>query len=97
MYGLKFRFKPVEHVLRDIEACGDRLITIGDADFFGVKERAIEVMSALKGRGIRWQAGVNTASAHDERLLELAAESGCYQLCIGFESMSRTDRKTFGS
>jgi radical SAM superfamily enzyme YgiQ (UPF0313 family) len=89
MYGLKFRFKPVEHVLRDIEACGDRLITIGDADFFGVKERAIEVMSALKGRGIRWQAGVNTASAHDERLLELAAESGCYQLCIGFESMSR--------
>ena len=37
MYGLKFRFKPIEHVLRDIEACGDRLITIGDADFFGVK------------------------------------------------------------
>lgn len=89
MYGLKFRFKPIDHVLRDIEACGDRLITIGDADFFGVKERAIEVMTALKGRGIRWQAGVNTAAAHDERLLELAAESGCYQLCIGFESISK--------
>lgn len=89
MYGLKFRFKPIDHVLRDIEACGDRLITIGDADFFGVKERAKEVMRALKGRGIRWQAGVNTASAHDEELLELAAESGCYQLCIGFESMSK--------
>ena len=89
MYGLKFRFKPIDHVLRDIDACGDRLITIGDADFFGVKERAIEVMTALKGRGIRWQAGVNTAAAHDEQLLELAAESGCYQLCIGFESISR--------
>jgi Fe-S oxidoreductase len=89
MYGLKFRFKPVDHVVRDIEACGDRLVTIGDADFFGVKERALEVMRALKGRGIRWQAGVNTASAHDEELLEAAAESGCYQLCIGFESMSK--------
>ena len=89
MYGLKFRFKPIDHVLRDIDACGDRLITIGDADFFGVKERAKEVMRALKGRGVRWQAGVNTASAHDESLLELAAESGCYQLCIGFESMSK--------
>jgi radical SAM superfamily enzyme YgiQ (UPF0313 family) len=88
MYGLKFRFKPVDNVLRDMEACGDRLITIGDADFFGVKERAIEVMKALKGRGIRWQAGVNTAAAHDEELLALAAESGCYQLCIGFESVS---------
>jgi radical SAM superfamily enzyme YgiQ (UPF0313 family) len=89
MYGLKFRFKPIDRVLRDIEACGDRLITFGDADFFGVKERAIEVMTALKGRGIRWQAGVNTAAAHDPRLLELAAESGCYQLCVGFESISR--------
>lgn len=88
MYGLRFRFKPIDHVLRDIDACGDRLITIGDADFFGVKERAIEVMTALKGRGIRWQAGVNTAAAHDEELLELAAESGCYQLCLGFESIS---------
>jgi radical SAM superfamily enzyme YgiQ (UPF0313 family) len=89
MYGLKFRFKPVDAVLRDIDACGDRLITFGDADFFGVRERAIEVMTALKGRGIRWQAGVNTAAAHDPQLLELAAESGCYQLCIGFESISR--------
>ncbi len=89
MYGLKFRFKPIDDVLRDIESCGDRLITIGDADFFGVKSRAMEVMRALKGRGIRWQAGVNTAAAHDEELLELAAESGCYQLCIGFESMSK--------
>ncbi len=89
MYGLKFRFKPIDHVLRDIEACGDRLITIGDADFFGVKDRAMQVMRAMKGRGIRWQAGVNTASAHDEELLAMAAESGCYQLCIGFESMSK--------
>jgi radical SAM superfamily enzyme YgiQ (UPF0313 family) len=89
MYGLKFRFKPIDHVVRDIEACGDRLITIGDADFFGVKERAIAVMMALKGRGIRWQAGVNSGAAHDDRLLELAAESGCFQLCIGFESLSK--------
>lgn len=89
MYGLEFRFKPIDRVLRDIEMCGDRLITIGDADFFGVKSRAIEVMQALKGRGIRWQAGVNAAASHDEELLDLAAESGCYQLCIGFESMSR--------
>jgi radical SAM superfamily enzyme YgiQ (UPF0313 family) len=88
MYGLKFRFKPIDHVLRDIESCGDRLITIGDADFFGVKARAIEVMQAFKGRGIRWQAGVNTAGAMDERLLDLAAESGCFQLCIDFESIA---------
>jgi len=90
MNGLRFRFKLIDSILRDIDACGDSLITFGDADFFGVKERAIEVMEALKGRGVRWQAGVNTSASHDARLLELAAESGCFQLCIGFESISKT-------
>jgi radical SAM superfamily enzyme YgiQ (UPF0313 family) len=90
MYGLRFRFKPIDSILRDIDSCGERLITFGDADFFGVKERAIEVMKALKGRGVRWQAGVNAAVSEDDRLLELAAESGCFQLCIGFESVSKT-------
>jgi radical SAM superfamily enzyme YgiQ (UPF0313 family) len=46
-------------------------------------------MRALKGRGIRWQAGVSSRNALNEELLELAAESGCYMLSIGFESISR--------
>jgi radical SAM superfamily enzyme YgiQ (UPF0313 family) len=50
----------------------------------------MEVMRALKGRGLKWQAAVNSRDAHDERLLELAAESGCFMLSIGFESVSKT-------
>jgi radical SAM superfamily enzyme YgiQ (UPF0313 family) len=45
-------------------------------------------MRAFKGRGLKWQAAVNSREAHDERLLELAAESGCFMLSIGFESIS---------
>jgi radical SAM superfamily enzyme YgiQ (UPF0313 family) len=89
LFGLKFRFRPVDEVISDIEACGERVIALNDADFFGVPARAAEVMRALRGRGIRWQAGVNAASANDERLLALAAESGCFMLSIGFESISR--------
>jgi radical SAM superfamily enzyme YgiQ (UPF0313 family) len=92
--GLQFRHRPVEEVIREIEHCGSRTISINDADFFGTPDRAKEIMRALKGRGIRWQAGVTSKFAQDDRILELAAESGCTLLSIGFESISRETLKS---
>jgi radical SAM superfamily enzyme YgiQ (UPF0313 family) len=89
MYGLRFRYRPVEELIAEVEQLDERVILLNDADFFGTPQRAIEVMKAFKGRGLRWQAAVNSRDAHDERLLALAAESGCFMLSIGFESMSR--------
>lgn len=88
-YGHKFRYRPVEEVIREIDASGAHTISLNEVDFFGTPKRAVELMRALKGRGIRWQAGVNTREAHNDELLKLAAESGCYMLSLGFESMSR--------
>jgi radical SAM superfamily enzyme YgiQ (UPF0313 family) len=51
-------------------------------------------MRALKGRNIHWQAGVTSKLAQDDRMLELAAESGCTLLSIGFESISRETLKS---
>src|SRR5262250_3648 len=90
MNGLKFRYRPVDEVIREIEDCGSRTISINDADFFGTQERPMQVMRALRGRGIKWQAGVTSKLAQDDRMLELAAESGCTMLSIGFESISRS-------
>ncbi len=89
MYGLRFRYRPVEDLVAEIEHIQERTILLNDADFFGTPKRAIEVMKAFKGRGLKWQAAVNSRDAHDERLLELAAESGCFMLSIGFESISK--------
>lgn len=89
MNGLRFRYRPVDEVIREIESCGQNFISLNDADFFGTPERPKQVMQALKGRGIRWQAGVTSRLALNDELLELAAESGCYMLSIGFESISR--------
>lgn len=90
MYGLRFRYRPVEELIAEIEHIEERVILLNDADFFGTPKRALEVMRAFKGRGLKWQAAVNSRDAHDERLLELAAESGCFMLSIGFESISKT-------
>ena len=89
MYGLRFRYRPIEDIIREIEHIEERVILLNDADFFGTPKRAMEVMRAFKGRGLKWQAAVNSRDAHDERLLELAAESGCFMLSIGFESISK--------
>ena len=51
-------------------------------------------MRALKGRGLQWQAGVTSKLAQDDRMLELAAESGCTMLSIGFELISRATLKS---
>jgi hypothetical protein len=51
-------------------------------------------MRALMGRGVSWQAGVTSKLAQDDRMLELAAASGCTMLSIGFESISRDTLKS---
>ena len=94
MNGLKFRYRPVDEVVREMENCGSRFISINDADFFGTPTRPKEVMRALKGRGLRWQAGVTSKLAQDDEMLELAAASGCTMLSIGFESISRSTLKS---
>ena len=63
MNGLKFRYRPVDEVINEMENCGARTISINDADFFGTPERPKEVMRALKGRGIRGQAALTSRLA----------------------------------
>ena len=94
MNGLKFRYRPVDEVVREMENCGSRFISINDADFFGTPERPKQVMRAMKGRGFRWQAGVTSKLAQDDEMLDLAADSGCTMLSIGFESISRATLKS---
>ncbi len=94
MNGLKFRYRPVDEVIAEMESCGSRTISINDADFFGTPDRPKEVMRAMKGRGFHWQAGVTSKLAEDDRMLELAAESGCTLLSIGFESINRETLKS---
>ena len=66
MNGLKFRYRPVDEVMYEVDNCGSRMISINDADFFGTPERPKEVMRALKGRKVRWQAGVTSKLAQDD-------------------------------
>src|SRR5262249_28628456 len=94
MNGLKFRYRPADEVMYEIDHCGSRMIAINDADFFGTPGRPKAVMRALKNRNVRWQTSVTSKLAQDDAMLELAAASGCSMLSIGFESISRETLKS---
>ena len=80
MNGLKFRYRPVDEVIHEMENCGARTISVTMLTSSVRRSVRREVMRALKGRGLQWQAGVTSKLAQDDRMLELAAESGCTML-----------------
>jgi radical SAM superfamily enzyme YgiQ (UPF0313 family) len=49
MNGLRFRYRPVDEVIRRVESCGQRYVSLNDADFFGTPERPKEVMRTPEG------------------------------------------------
>ena len=91
MNGLKFRYRPVDEVIRE-----DRELRLAhDLDQrcrLLRHRRSARRRSCAPSRaaGSTWQAGVTSKLAQDDRMLELAAESGCTLLSIGFESITRS-------
>ena len=51
------------------------------------------MFTALKPLNIKWQGAASCRLANDDELLALAAESGCFMLSIGFESISKGNLK----
>jgi len=81
MNGPKFRYRPVNEVIHEMENCGARTISVNGADFFGTPERPKEVMRALKGRGIQWherRRWQDAAALLDHSLSELLAQIPMY-------------------
>src|SRR5437899_1577344 len=74
MNGLKFRFRPVDDVIREVEMCGSRMIAINDADFWGTKDHPKSVMRALRhslagGRHLEARPGrLDARAGRGERL-----------------------------
>lgn len=88
IYCPEFRTRPVDEVLADIRSMGTRHFVFWDDNFFGDREYAIELMTALKGLRKRWAAQVTIDRCADERLLQLARAAGCLYFFIGLETFT---------
>ncbi len=90
--GTKYRMRPVNDVLDEIENIPQKQIQITDDNLIGYskksKQRAIELFKGMIDRGIEkdWGSQVSINFADDEEVLKYASESGCRVVLIGIEA-----------
>ena len=79
--------RPIEDVLADIRATGQRHILFIDDNFAGNRTWTKMFLHTIQPMGLMWNAAVSMDVAKDPELLDLMRDSGCRSLFIGFESI----------
>lgn len=87
-WGYKFRFRPVEDVVEEIQQMPPGDIIFVDDNIIGAPKRAKELFKALIPLKRRWSGQADLKLAKDPELMELAAKSGCKWLFMGIESIN---------
>ncbi len=90
--GLRYRRRPTDEVLEELESIPQKLIFFVDDNIIGYGKRsrqaALELFKGMVDRGIEkhWfcQASINVAD--DEEVLHMAAKSGCRMIFLGIEA-----------
>jgi radical SAM superfamily enzyme YgiQ (UPF0313 family) len=88
MSGRRYRCRPVEQVIQEIETFSDPIVAFVDDNIVGNPSYAKELFRALIPLGVKWYGQGALNIADDPELLDLAARSGCTILLVGFESLS---------
>lgn len=90
LYGPRYRIKPVERVLAEIDAVRSLwrrpFIEFADDNTFVNKDWSKKLLASLCERDVRWFTETDVSVADDEELLDLLYPAGCRQVLIGFES-----------
>ncbi len=90
--GSKYRQRPIEEVLDEMEGLKHERLFIVDDNIIGYSkqstERAKEFFRGIIRRGIKkdWVCQASMNFADDDEVLQLASESGCRLVLIGIES-----------
>lgn len=98
-YGRRFRVKPIEHVLAEIDAIRGEFYFFVDDNIVGLPDYSRELFRALIPKRVRWLSQASTTMLKHPDLIELAARAGCEMLFLGVESVNaeslRGVRKSF--
>jgi radical SAM superfamily enzyme YgiQ (UPF0313 family) len=88
----RYKQKPVANVLREIERITSiwehPFLEFADDNSFVNRAYWRELLTALRGKRLRWFAETDLSVAADDELLRLMRETGCAQVLIGLESPS---------
>lgn len=88
LFGRKMRYRNLENVIEEIKTSPSKWIFFVDDNFTINKKYALKLIQKIKPLGISWACQSSIDVAEDEELLKEMAESGCYNILIGFESLN---------
>jgi radical SAM superfamily enzyme YgiQ (UPF0313 family) len=80
--------RPIEDVIKDINALKTRHIMFIDDNFIGNPKWTKELLKEIKPLKLKWNAAVTSNIVDMSELLDEMKESGCQSLFIGFESIN---------
>lgn len=90
----KYCRKPVEHIVRDIEAAkrvGKNYFFFADDNFVADPKHSIEVLKAITPLKIQWTGQGSLTMARNPELLKWLRRSGCVVMLIGYESLEKAN------
>ena len=92
-YGKKERRRPVKDIINYINSSDYVYYKFFAPDFTLNEEKAKELCKALinNRKKIKWSCTTRPDLLENEELIKLMAESGCYKIAIGIESIDKKD------
>ena len=88
-FGNTYRFRPIGDIAKEISKMKGKMIMFMDDNIAGNPKHAIELFKALTPLNKKWFSQSSINIAQNDELLKYASESGCEELFIGFETLSK--------
>lgn len=102
IFGSKIRMRPIDDVVRDVDAIPGRMYINGDENIWwlGKTDRAVELFTALRGSKKKWMGFGSLApvlAPDGPRMLDAARKAGMLTVWVGWESMSEGGLEAYGA
>ena len=97
LYRGQYLKREISEVIRDIKRVkelGFKQFLLLDDNIFSNRDYAIELCTEIKKLKMKWMTQCSIDIAKDEELLKLIADSGCYVLSFGLESITKESLKS---
>lgn len=89
-YGRKYRKRPVESVLAELETLrrNNSFAFFVDDNLVADRAYAMALFGGMRGMGFKWLSHAPIDFSRDPELIRAAGEAGCIGMFVGFESLN---------
>ena len=97
-YGRKYRKRPVDQVLKELEELRrtNAFAFFVDDNIVADRTYSLALFDGMKGMGFKWLSHAPIDFAQDPELMKAAGESGCLGMFVGFESLNQDTLSAMG-